>query len=295
MKRTTVIMALVSASLAVSCARNADISMPSVIRPGDFLLADGSVLSRDTDAETVRNANVIGIVFSTDTSLMSDYDKQYLRDKGVRTPLGFALSLRNAGDGTCKWYEDTYTGAYLKDEKEIGVTDVYAESDSYATYRLADRDFNGLENTVLIRQSRQEEFEEGDYPAFSAAYSYNDIVPAPENATEWYFPSCGQFLEIVRNLAGATLEEENMIPANDNDFIWENQGKVVSAINSSMGKVSGDLKQPFREGDVYWTSSPAMPTEACFIYFDDGGSVFVLRSLKNSSNSVRPVLGFGSF
>ena len=92
-------MALVSASLVVSCARNADISMPSVIRPGDFLLADGSVLSRDTDAETVRNANVIGIVFSTDTSLMSDYDKQYLRDKGVRTPLGFALSLRDAGDG----------------------------------------------------------------------------------------------------------------------------------------------------------------------------------------------------
>ena len=101
--------------------------------------------------------------------------------------------------------------------------------------------------------------------------------------------------EIENAIILKTLSGPVDAAVNDNDFIWENQGKVVSAINSSMGKVSGDLKQPFREGDVYWTSSPAMPTEACFIYFDDGGSVFVLRSLKNSSNSVRPVLGFGSF
>ena len=43
-----------------------DRTLPSRIVPGDFFLADGSILSKDADAETVRNADVIGIVFCVD-------------------------------------------------------------------------------------------------------------------------------------------------------------------------------------------------------------------------------------
>ena len=64
------------------------LNLPSLINIGDFLLADGTILSKDTDEAIVRQADVIGIVFSKNIAGMSDYDKDYLVSKDRGLPQG---------------------------------------------------------------------------------------------------------------------------------------------------------------------------------------------------------------
>ncbi len=272
------------------------LNLPSLINIGDFLLADGTILSKDTDEAIVRQADVIGIVFSKNIAGMSDYDKDYLESKGAKYPRGFAMALKDAADNlSVAWYSDLETGAYLRDETEIGFTDALVEGDSYGTFELSDADFSGFEKTCLVKEFRTDAYNAGYYPAMLAADEYNDYVPVPENATPWYLPSCGQFFEIIRNFADIRFDESNMLPINDDDFMWENITGIVGAINASMDKVSDNLKDPVNDTGVYWTSTTSSSTQARYVYLDNGWSVICMKANKNESYLVRPILTFGSF
>lgn len=272
-----------------------DRTLPSRIVPGDFFLADGSILSKDADAETVRNADVIGIVFCVDLKKIPEYDAGYLSDNGVIMARGFVMALKEASETSQMWYKDPYTGAYLRDETEIGFTDALVEGDSYGTFELSDADFSGFEKTCLVKEFRTDAYNAGYYPAMLAADEYNDYVPVPENATPWYLPSCGQFFEIIRNFADIRFDESNMLPINDDDFMWENITGIVEAINASMDKVSDNLKDPVNDTGVYWTSTTSSSTQARYVYLDNGWSVICMKANKNESYLVRPILTFGSF
>lgn len=272
-----------------------DRTLPSRIVPGDFFLADGSILSKDADAETVRNADVIGIVFCVDLRKIPEYDAGYLSDNGVIMARGFVMALKEASETSQMWYKDPYTGAYLRDETEIGFTDALVEGDSYGTFELSDADFSGFEKTCLVKEFRTDAYNAGYYPAMLAADEYNDYVPVPENATPWYLPSCGQFFEIIRNFADIRFDESNMLPINDDDFMWENITGIVEAINASMDKVSDNLKDPVNDTGVYWTSTTSSSTQARYVYLDNGWSVICMKANKNESYLVRPILTFGSF
>ena len=272
-----------------------DRTLPSRIVPGDFFLADGSILSKDADAETVRNADVIGIVFCVDLRKIPEYDAGYLSDNGVIMARGFVMALKEASETSQMWYKDPYTGAYLRDETEIGFTDALVEGDSYGTFELSDADFSGFEKTCLVKEFRTDAYNAGYYPAMLAADEYNDYVPVPENATPWYLPSCGQFFEIIRNFADIRFDESNMLPINDDDFMWENITGIVEAINASMDKVSDNLKDPVNDTGVYWTSTTSSSTQARYVYLDNGWGVICMKANKNESYLVRPILTFGSF
>lgn len=272
-----------------------DRTLPSRIVPGDFFLADGSILSKDADAETVRNADVIGIVFCVDLRKIPEYDTGYLSDNGVIMARGFVMALKEASETSQMWYKDPYTGAYLRDETEIGFTDALVEGDSYGTFELSDADFSGFEKTCLVKEFRTDAYNAGYYPAMLAADEYNDYVPVPENATPWYLPSCGQFFEIIRNFADIRFDESNMLPINDDDFMWENITGIVEAINASMDKVSDNLKDPVNDTGVYWTSTTSSSTQARYVYLDNRWSVICMKANKNESYLVRPILTFGSF
>lgn len=272
-----------------------DRTLPSRIVPGDFFLADGSILSKDADAETVRNADVIGIVFCVDLRKIPEYDAGYLSDNGVIMARGFVMALKEASETSQMWYKDPYTGAYLRDETEIGIPVFLEEGDSYGTYGLVNADMGGFEYTCLIRENRTDWYEDGYYPAIKTAYDYNISVPVPDNATPWYLPSNGQFFEIIRNLGNVTLDDDNMIAVNDDDFMWEHLGRVVESINASMGKVPEEKKDPLNDAGVYWTSTTSTSAQARYVYLDNDWSVICMRAAKNGANSVRPILTFGSF
>lgn len=272
-----------------------DRTLPSRIVPGDFFLADGSILSKDADAETVRNADVIGIVFCVDLRKIPEYDAGYLSDNGVIMARGFVMALKEASETSQMWYKDPYTGAYLRDETEIGIPVFLEEGDSYGTYGLVNADMGGFEYTCLIRENRTDWYEDGYYPAIKTAYDYNISVPVPDNATPWYLPSNGQFFEIIRNLGNVEMDEDNMIAVNDDDFMWEHLGRVVESINASMGKVPEEKKDPLNDAGVYWTSTTSTSAQARYVYLDNDWSVICMRAAKNGANSVRPILTFGSF
>lgn len=272
-----------------------DRTLPSRIVPGDFFLSDGSILSKDADAETVRNADVIGIVFCVDTKKIPEYDAGYLSDNGVIMARGFVMALKEASETSKIWYTDPYTGAYLRDETEIGIPVFLEEGDSYGTYGLVNADMGGFEYTCLIRENRTDWYEDGYYPAIKTAYDYNISVPVPDNATPWYLPSNGQFFEIIRNLGDVEMDEDNMIAVNDDDFMWEHLGRVVESINASMGKVPEEKKDPLNDAGVYWTSTTSTSAQARYVYLDNDWSVICMRAAKNGANSVRPILTFGSF
>lgn len=272
-----------------------DRTLPSRIVPGDFFLADGSILSKDADAETVRNADVIGIVFCVDLRKIPEYDAGYLSDNGVIMARGFVMALKEASETSQMWYKDPYTGAYLRDETEIGIPVFLEEGDSYGTYGLANADMGGFEYTCRIRENRTDWYEDGYYPAIRTAYDYNISVPVPDNATPWYLPSNGQFFEIIRNLGNVEMDEDNMIAVNDDDFMWEHLGRVVESINASMGKVPEEKKDPLNDAGVYWTSTTSTSAQARYVYLDNDWSVICMRAAKNGANSVRPILTFGSF
>lgn len=272
-----------------------DRTLPSRIVPGDFFLADGSILSKDADAETVRNADVIGIVFCVDLRKIPEYDAGYLSDNGVIMARGFVMALKEASETSQMWYKDPYTGAYLRDETEIGIPVFLEEGDSYGTYGLVNADMGGFEYTCLIRENRTDWYEDGYYPAIKTAYDYNISVPVPDNATPWYLPSNGQFFEIIRNLGDVEMDEDNMIAVNDDDFMWEHLGRVVESINASMGKIPEEKKDPLNDAGVYWTSTTSTSAQARYVYLDNDWSVICMRAAKNGANSVRPILTFGSF
>lgn len=266
------------------------ITLPAYINPGDFLLADGSILPKDTDEATVKAANVIGIVFSTDLERMGETEKEYLKEKGVIQPRGYAMSLKDAVNKSISWYHDKDTDAYYRDESEIGIPNILVAKDPSGTFQKADEDIDGFLYTELIKEKRASDLEAGFYPVFSSAVDYTAQIPAPANATEWFVPSNGQFNDILRNLGGVSMTKEELEGMNDEDFIFS-PGEYVSAINSSMSKVSDELKSSFR--GTYWTSSAVSPTEARKVYTDDY-IIMGMKDVKNFTARVRPIIAFGS-
>lgn len=88
---------------------------------GDFYLADGSLLNRETDAATITSANAIGIVFTTDVTRMGEAEKEALRAKGVE-PHGLVIATRTPRQVTdlFYWYmTPDYDSS--RDESEIGL------------------------------------------------------------------------------------------------------------------------------------------------------------------------------
>lgn len=266
------------------------ITLPAYIYPGDFLLADGSILSKDSDEATVKAANVIGIVFTTDLERMGEAEKEYLKEKGVIQPRGYAMAVKDATDKSVQWYLDTSTDAYYRDETEIGLPNIIETQNPQGTFEKADADLDGFLYTKLIKEKRTADLEAGYYPVFKSVVDFTAAVPAPANATEWFVPSNGQFNDILRNLGGVTMTKEGLESMNEEDFIFSAE-EYVTAINNAMAKVNEELRSSFRS--TYWTSSAVSATEARKVYTDDY-VVMCMKDVKNFTAKVRPVIAFGS-
>lgn len=278
-----------SASCTIT-VKDGVITLPAYIYPGDFLLADGSILSKDTDEATVKEANVIGIVFTTDLERMGETEKEYLKEKGVIQPRGYAMAVKDATDKSVQWYLDTNTDAYFRDETEIGIPNIIEKQNPQGTFEKADADLDGFLYTKLIKEKRTADLEAGFYPVFKAVVDFTAAVPVPANATEWFVPSNGQFNDILRNLGGVTMTKEAIEPTNDEDFIFSAE-EYVTAINNSLAKVNEELRSSFRS--TYWTSSAVSETEARKVYTDDY-VVMCMKDVKNFTAKVRPIIAFGS-
>lgn len=262
---------------------------------GDFYLADGSLLDVSTDAATVASHDVIGIVYSTDTTRMGAAEKQALIDKGIE-PHGSVMATKHVGDITYSnmWFYDAATQGWDRDEREIGIPYAYVVDDYYASYELSDADIEGYLYTKLIREKRADDFENGMYPIFRDAVAFNETVPAPGTSTGWYLPATGQWFDILRNLAGATLNTtSSFFDGETGNFFWLGKGDVPELMNANFEKVADDDKTMFDPvTNQLWTSSQASSNQARVIIFDNASFIHSFWYYKYYYFGARCVLGF---
>lgn len=268
---------------------------PSQATVGDFYLSDGSLLDVSTDAATVASHDVIGIVYSTDTTRMGAAEKQALIDKGIE-PHGSVMATKHVGDITYSnmWFYDVATQGWDRDEREIGIPYAYVVDDYYASYELSDADIEGYLYTKLIREKRADDFENGMYPIFRDAVAFNETVPAPGTSTGWYLPATGQWFDILRNLAGATLNTtSSFYDGETGNFFWLGKGDVPELMNANFEKVADDDKTMFDPvTNQLWTSSQASSNQARVIIFDNASFIHSFWYYKYYYFGARCVLGF---
>ena len=268
---------------------------PSQATVGDFYLSDGSLLDVSTDAATVASHDVIGIVYSTDTTRMGAAEKQALIDKGIE-PHGSVMATKHVGDITYSnmWFYDAATQGWDRDEREIGIPYAYVVDDYYASYELSDADIDGYLYTKLIHEERAADYEAGYYPIFKDAVDFNETVAAPETSTGWYLPATGQWFDILRNLAGATLNTtSSFFDGETGNFFWLGKGDVPELMNANFEKVADDDKTMFDPvTNQLWTSSQASSNQARVIIFDNASFIHSFWYYKYYYFGARCVLGF---
>lgn len=235
----------------------------SDLKMGDYYYSDGNWsdggLRGDNKwveprPQPLKDKTVIGIVFYAGhhPADQSDYTETGI---GQAKCHGYAVALKDATSGRCKW------GGY----RDLGCYPMDADGKKRDNFRNPDIDWCGYDWTQKIinaagGKDKLNATEKTGYPAsWYAVVSYETGCNAPSNSSGWFLPSIGQISNIDRNHS------------------------------SLFGSVSGaeDLMS-----DLYWCSSEfyADPAFCLSIYMHRS---FVICYDKNYSCSyVRPVLAF---
>ena len=262
---------------AAETIKNVTYAESGIARIGDFYCTKnngttGYLIPKEADETTVQAAKVVGIVFQTDKSRIGAKEKEKLGGEG--NVHGLVMAVKNIATRQA-W------GLFGMDE---GLTTCRTKADNY-------NDISGYGNCEHIRTNRGN-FD--NYPAFKAAYDYNTTCPVSATTTGWYFPSSGQWWDILQNLGGcpALAKQDEQTSSQSGDFTWTGQGDVPAALNAWMEKIATDSKDNFRNGDWFWSSSEYSDYRARLCYVSDRGSVYCKWSNKSSNFDVRPVLAF---
>lgn len=254
---------------------------------GDYYMKDGTLRDGKKDLPASEKSQVIGIVFQTYEEAAGRFgtkEVSVLRDKGVQTPHGLVMAVKDASDGAA-W------GPSNQDESSI------ANLSSMKEYY---NDLSGLAHYQLVGNN-------SSFPAFKAVADFEDEVPAPSTSTGWFLPSAGQWLDILANLGGLSNYMDGVKSSNSNDYTWSYQSPATSGGPASISigttepyyvqKQINSYLTPWGDsfsesGTVlYWTSSEYSSTASVYIDFSSG-QIHMCQNPKTSSQKVRAILAF---
>ena len=257
------------------------------VQRGDYLLADGNLLPRETAVTEEQKANIAAIVFWTlaDTDPAGRKTPANLTDDKIMAKdhpnctHGLAVSVKNVSTGMA-WQEyDWFHGSVQKFQK----------SD----------EFNPIDKTdyaSIVQSGDERNYIRGyQYTKMILAYNYycmgikklnlmvkpvntlanfSDSNPAPKTSTGWFIPSA---------------KELYMLCSKDDDKI---QNKFFSTeetrkiIDKYLRAIGGDLL----ENQDYWTSVEFNVGSAVYIGFKGGTSIYTTG--KTVNKPVRAVCAF---
>ena len=148
------------------------------LQVGDYFLADGNLLPKETDEATVKNADVaaIGIVLKAGRDTEGSWaDNCDYKLKGSTTSMsevhGYVLALRDA-HANCPW------GSFVT---EVGCD------------RNQTTGFNGYSSTqTIVAKVQGGNLQDAFTAAYYATTGYEAQYPAPANTSGWFLPSGGQ-------------------------------------------------------------------------------------------------------
>lgn len=253
---------------------------------GDYYMKDGTLRDGKKDLPASEKSQVIGIVFQTYEEAAGRFgtkEVSVLSDKGVQTPHGLVMAVKDASDGAA-W------GPSNQDESSI--TDVATMSQYY-------KDLSGLAHYQVVAHNSY-------YPAFKAVADFEDTVPAPFTSTGWFLPSAGQWLDILANLGGLSNYMDDVKSSDSYHYTWNYLSSATSGNGSSISigttesyyvqKQINSYLTPWGDsfsvsGTVlYWTSSESS-NSSVFINFSPD-QIHMCQSSKSNSQKVRAILAF---
>ena len=168
-------------------------------------------------------------------------------------------------------------------------------------------DFSGLRNCQIIETSGNLG-ELSNYPAFYAAKLYNKDNVRPQNSTEWFLPSSGQWMEIIRSLGhvniGKNLENCTLIKDNSMGLTTSDAGSrpsrpdcfdgcAIENMNSYLEKVGKGKYTPFKTStqstgyfERFWTSTEVQKTPFnSTVYKNDNHAVYAYIGTMDSGTN----------
>lgn len=244
---------------------------------GDIFLDDGGLISQDPldQIENHEQGKCVGIVFQTDITRIGYREKSVLSNLGVKSPHGLVMALKMASVHIA-WSTSLSDENLLFDK--ISLSDCIFDINGYNnTYSIIDK----LGSSSLL------------YPAFYTAISYQPISNN-KRTTGWFFPSIGQWIDILKNLGNADFTNSNNVSNNNNSFYISGvSNSVPQTINNYFSKINSSYNL-FSVGNVYWSSSEYDAQYPRHVSFDrTSGNLLINKNLsKNTNCSVRCVLAF---
>lgn len=224
------------------------------LQRGDFLLSDGSLVSKDNQLTTRQKAKVSAIVFWSpfETSTEGRFTPARLTDDKIMSTYhphcthGLALAIKNVNDGT-QWQSEGFVESVSDWQAGAGFSHPMS-SDFVSIASLTDTFANinkiyGYQNTVLLRLYNAHCNANG-----KAKYAVQPIVAldefektnqAPAGSTGWFVPSekelhilCYKDVDNIMNVFGKSFNDTRII------------------VNTSLSAAGGDLVE-----NIHWSSS----------------------------------------
>ena len=196
---------------------------------GDILYSDGSY-----STDLISDKTPVGIIFYLGTERIGEAEKAALAAKGVNTPTGLAMALSDATvPGNINYNTNDNTSNFGKESKSDyallwcvgsdpkvneGKLNLVTPGEFKGETELADcfvedfsvcmNDISGLANSQLIWSGKGAYGDVVNYPAFNAAkrYAEKNNSEIEDKTTGWFFPSVGQWIEILKNLGNVSFE-----------------------------------------------------------------------------------------
>jgi hypothetical protein len=224
---------------------------------GDYFMKDGTIIPKDETLTDEQKANCIGIVFYPDSKLrFHSYEKHaILHENGQPGVHGYVVALTDANvdydNNNNLSYTVNYENPYMDHENIPNST----------TREACDANNGGLYYTVSMSQDA---YNEGQLTG--AVKRYNQQVPTPNTATQWFAPSVGQWMDMLRKIS--TDENKNNIvegltnfnsgyDPNNRIIFYMTCGDIITKLNNKMSHLTvnnSNLYDPFVKGNEYWTS-----------------------------------------
>lgn len=260
-------------ALTTHAVGNGDTEKEYTLQVGDFFLADGNLLPKDTEAAKVAAQPVVGIVYQIDPNRISEAEKQALGgDKVHGQVISCQMLVPTSEDSPLKW--SIYGGNGDRDESSIGLKPIPdPEGDMAKNVGLANAAIDEYYYTTQIWKERADELEK-NYPLFGEIQKFKTVAGGPVagvHATEWYLPAIGQWFDVVRGLGGYDLaiDSPDLVNYGGGGFYWKNSGNIdiLSNLNQAMEKVSAQNKYEYfaTYTNFFWNSSVMSSTSThCF-------------------------------
>lgn len=226
------------------------------------------------DIAPVEGKQVIGIVFQTDTSRMTQAEAR----KGWIN--GYVVAVTVCGE-----YPVIQQGWGTKGEIISGMTKL-------TTFRDSKDYLSGYEDTRLVIESvgkgNPDALKDTEYEAFYQVSQYGKTATteqyaAPEGTSGWYLPSVGQWWDIAENLFGCKFSTEGNVGAG------QEQSYEQRNISTQLEWIPGT--RDFNGS--HWTSSLNNDIQAYYININYKEKTMKVGTYqKTDSKYVRPVLAF---